>query len=292
MRASAALVLLSLLGLSLVPPTLAQSPQASVDMTLPTLPAPVPPGTAQRFNITVGYRWSAGTAAEPTTIRLEVVDEPAWLTSVFEPPSFTVDPKSGGRVLGGIENRQVNLTITLAPDAPAFEEGIASYRAVAEANPPYPTAQEDVPFEITAGFSGVLNVTLPEGREVGASGGLLTRVPVRLENQGNGPLLVSINVARFPAEARVEPPDEVRLGTGPDERVRTVHLDVRVPWKVSESGPVEIEVIPTHATRGTPAPTQEVAFELDGKSAVPIPGFEAPLVVLGLAVLAVLRRRG
>jgi hypothetical protein len=48
-------------------------------------------------------------------------------------------------------------------------------------------------------------------------------------------------------------------------------IAIQVPWTISESGPVEIDVTAQHATRDAQPRSDTVAFNLTGNSAVPIP---------------------
>lgn len=277
-------LLVALLVVSPWVPTVSaqQAGTTSVDMSLPTLPRPVPPGTSEEFNVTVRYRWNNGFSPQPTTIHLEVVDEPAWLNSTFSPAEIQVPTFPEPQ---GVNTTLVNLNISVAEDAPAFALGNATYLVQAEANQPLQASEAEVPFEVTAGFRGTVGVSLPKGEVVDANGGFVTEVPIRLENQGNGPLLVSIALLRSPAESKIEVPQDIRLGVTDGDRVQTAHLAVRVPWKVSEEGEVTVEIQPTHASRGTPGKTVQASFQLEGDSAVPIPG-PGPELVLALAGLA------
>jgi hypothetical protein len=283
----------ALLLLAAAAPAAAQV-MTTVDLTFPNLAAPIPPGTSQRFNVTVRYQYSEGFSPQPTTVRLETVDQPSWLQSTFEPAEFEVRQSStpAGIFIGrGVHVRLVNLTLAVAPDAPAFEDATANYRVVAAPNPPFDGAERVRPLALTAGFSGAIAAALPNGETVNAWGGFETHVPLRIENRGNGPLLVAVEIVRFPAESLViGPVDPVRVGAAAGERVTTVDLVVLVPWKVSEKGPVEVELTPTHATQGTPARRVEVAFQLDGKSAFPVPDI-GTFAVVAMAVGAVLLRR-
>ncbi len=262
----------------------------SVDMTLPNLARPVPPGESSVFNnsVTVRYNWQQGGSSDPTEVRIEVVEEPSWLNSTFSPDLIefnTIDQPTGGP-----ETFITNLTLEADANAPAFEETIARYRVVAEENGMLQGSERIIEFEVTAGFKGRIQATLPGGERVPAQGGFVTKVPVRLENLGNGPVIVEAEVVRFPAESKIAVPVDIVLGTSPEDRVRTVHLDVEVPWKVSEEGPVEVRFTPSHAQRGDRGPQAEIGFELDGNSVVPIPG-PSPWLVVALVGLLVLARR-
>lgn len=278
-----------------------QTGTTSVDLSVPQLPRPVAPGTSEAFNVTVRYQWNNGFSNEPTEIHLEVVDEPEWLTSTFEPSTLEVptqdETQAGNNTVqvipraSGTETVSVHLNISIAPDAPAFEEGVATYRVTAEENPPLQGSEKEIEFPVTAGFSGQVGVSLPKGETVDASGGFLTKVPLQVENQGNGPLLLEINVVRQPAEAEITAPVDVPVGVEEGERTVTPELELRVPWKVSIDGEVAVEIVPTHAQRGVSGPVQTVSFQLDGHSAIPVPGPGPLLIPAILAVALGLARR-
>ena len=177
------------------------------------------------------------------------------------------------------------MNLTVAADAPAFQEGLPVYRVIAEPNPPLQGAEEEVEFQVTAGFSGDVAVSLPEGERVTAQGGFVTEVPLVIENRGNGELLLTFRVNRQPAESKITLPQDVPLSSAPGNRTTTALVGIQVPWKVSEEGAVEIEVIPSHAQRGVTGPTQTVEFQLEGRSAIPIPGL-GPWLALAAVVVA------
>ncbi len=273
----------------------------SVDLSVPVLPRPVAPGTSEAFNVTVRYQWNNGFSNEPTEIHVDVVDEPEWLTSTFEPSTIEVPTQNEAQAAnnslqviptaGGTETVSVNLNISIAPDAPAFEEGVATYRVTAEENPPLQGAEKEIEFPVTAGFSGQIGVSLPKGETVDANGGFLTKVPLQVENQGNGPLLLEVNVVRQPAEAEITAPVDVPVGVEEGDRTATPELELRVPWKVSVDGEVAVEIVPTHAQRGVSGPTQTVSFQLEGDSAIPVPGPGPAIVPAILAGVFLLSRR-
>lgn len=299
---SAVILLASLVLGAQAPVSLAQEQAGttSVDLSVPVLPRPVAPGTSEEFNVTVRYQWNNGFSNEPTEIRLEVVDEPPWLTSTFEPATVEISTQSESQVgnnsfqvaprASGTETVSVNLNISIAPDAPAFGEGVAAYRVVAEENPPLQATENEVEFPVTAGFSGEIAVSLPKGDTVDANGGFVTKVPLHIENRGNGPLLLSVNVVRQPAEAKISAPLDVPLGVEEGQRVTTPELEVLVPWKVSEEGEVAVEIVPTHAQRGVRGQAQTVTFQLQGDSAIPVPG-PGPLIVPAILAAALLLAR-
>lgn len=272
---------------SLAVPAAAQEVgSTSVDLTLPNLGAPVRPGDPQNNSVTVRYQWSNGMSQDNTTVRLEVVEEPPWLNSTFSPSTVEFDTATRGPQ--GVQARIVNLTLSVAPMAPAYQEATAVYRAVAEQNGVLQQATVETEFPVTAGFRGRVNATLVGDDNVTAWGGLVTHLPIRLENRANGPVAVQAEVVRSPADAQIRPFEEVEIG--PNGNVTTADLEVLVPWSVSLSGPVVVEFNPVHAQRGTPLRSEQVRFQLEGNSAVPIPsaGPWAALAAVGAAL--VLRR--
>lgn len=287
--AAASLALLAVLT-ALPAPVAAQNVgETNVDLTLPNLGAPVRPGDPQNNSVTVRYSWSNGASQDNTTVRLEVVSEPPWLNSTFHPPAVEFDTAEQGP--SGVQTRIINLTLDVARDAPAYTEGTATYRAVAEENGVLQRATVTTNFTVVAGFRGSIEASLLKGTNVTAWGGLVTEIPIRIQNQANGPLLVDVSVVRSPAEARIQAPPSARINATEGDRVATTNLEVLMPWTVSQSGTVVVELSPTHARRGTPLGDVELRFQLHGNSAVPIPSVPPPLAILAVVGLAVLLRR-
>lgn len=258
----------------------------SVDLELPILGAPVKPGSPQNNSVGVRYQWSNGMSEENTTVRLEVVSEPGWLNSSFHPSTVEFDTASHGP--NGVQRAIVNLTLDVARDAPSYAEGTATYKAVAEENGVLQSATVETEFVVTAGLAGRVDASLPEGTNVTAWGGLANKVPIQVNNTANGEVLLEFSVVRQPADAQVQPPEDVEVPANGGTAI--AEADVRVPWSLSVSGPVVIEVSASHLQRGTPLNTQEVEFGIDGRSAVPVPG-PGPWAILGAVGAALLLRR-
>lgn len=283
----ACLVLLA----SLIPasPALAQTTgSASVDISLPTLAEPVRPGGPQNTTATVRYQWNNGLADENVTVELSYQEGPEWLESSFTPS--TIELEGPTQRTSGVEPRIVNVTLQVSPNATAYTPGNATYQATASSGGTLPSAEGQATLPFTAGFAGQLNAELPRGGNVTAWGGVLEEVPIELENTANGPISVDVRIARSPADARLTSPGEVRVGFQEGNRTTTANLEVRVPWSLSLEGPVELDLSPEHADRGTELAPRQVAFQLEGNSAVPVPG-PGPWVALAAVGLALLLRR-
>lgn len=289
----AAILVASLVPASLAPvqPASGQAPQgsASVDVSLPTLAAPVSPAQPQNTSATVRYQWDGGLAQSNVTVELSFEDGPAWLNSSFTPS--TVEFSRPQQSTSGVETRIVNITLDVSEQATAYEEGTATYQAQASSSGMLPAAQAEVELPLTAGFAGRLVAELPRGGNVTAWGGVVEQVPIELENTANGPIDVRVRVDRKPADARLNTSGTVRVGFGGANGTTTTHVEVRVPWTLSLEGDVEIALEPEHATRGTELRARTVGFQLEGNSAVPIPspGPWAALAAVGLALIV--RRR-
>lgn len=262
-----------------------QTGSASVDISLPTLAAPVPPTGPQNTTATVRYSWEDSVSQQNVTIELSYTDGPSWLNSSFRPSTVEIDMSQRGS--SGVETRIVNVTLEVSPSATAYANGTAIYTAEASSSGTIPPAESENGLPLTAGFAGRLVATLPQGGNVTAWGGVLTEVPLHVENTANGPIEVRVRVDRSPADARLFSPGTVQVGHEPGNRTRTAQVGVRTPWSVSLEGPVEVQLLPEHATRGTELSPQRVGFTLEGQSAVPIPsvGPAASLAALGLAFL-------
>lgn len=284
-------VLAALAGAAPLATAQPQVGESSADLTLPNLGAPVNPGNPQNNSVTVRYSWGNGMTTEPTDLTLSVVEEPSWLNSTFHPSTIQINNTTESPQ--GNEARIVTVTLDVAPDAPAYQEGTAVYKVTAEGSQTLPPAEATEEFVVTAGFRGTVSVQLPKGDNVTAWGGTVTKIPLEITNEANGPLIVDVTVARFPADAIVTPPLEVEVPAGQGNNTKTTNLEVQVPWTVSVDGPVIVELSPSHAEKGTPARTVETRFQLNGNSAVPVPGPGpwATLAVAGAALLIAQRRR-
>lgn len=281
---------MALLAAALLPasPGLAQTQgSASVDLSLPTLAAPVSPSDVKNTSATVRYEWQDGVADENVTVELSYENGPAWLESSFSPSTVEFDL---GNNPSGVQTRIVDVSLDVSENATAYTEAQATYRAEASEAGTLPSAETEESLDLVAGFDGRLVAELPRGN-VTAWGGLLQQIPIDLENTANGPLEVEVRVDRKPADARATAPETVELGHEEGNRSTQAHLDVRVPWSLSLEGPIELVLEPQHATRGTELAERRVGFHLEGKSAVPVPG-PGPWASLAAVGLALLIRRG
>lgn len=278
----AVLLLVSILPAS--PALGQQTGSTAVDLDMPNLAAPIPPTGPQTTSVDVRYEWEDGIATENVTIELAYVDGPSWLSANVSPSTIEIDTANRPQ---GIETRIVTVNLEVSEQATAYTEATGTFQATASGTGTLPSAETEAELSIEAGFAGSLAADLPEGGNVTAWGGLLERVPITLENTANGPLEVDIIVDRFPADALAEAPRTVNLSHEAGNRTVTTYIDVRVPWSLSVDGPAEILLEPQHATRGTELAERRVAFELEGKSAVPIPspGPGISLIAVALAVL-------
>jgi hypothetical protein len=283
-------LVLVLLAATLIPaaPGLAQMPtgSASVDLSLPTLAAPVSPAEAQNTSATVRYEWQDGTSDENVTVELGYEDGPDWLNSSFTPSTVEFDL---GTQASGVETRIVNVTLNVSSSALAYTEAEATYTASAEASGTLPGARASEQLPLEAGFAGELNAGLSQGN-VTAWGGILEEIPIELENTANGPIEVEVVVDRVPADARTTAPETITLGREDGNRTTTASLDTRVPWSLSVEGPVELLFQAQHVDEGTELADERAQFHLEGNSAIPVPG-PGPIASLLAAALALLLAR-
>ncbi len=257
--------------------------ETTVDLSVASPGAPIQPGQVEEHSANVRYQWENGIAQEPTEIRLEVVDEPDWMETTFRPQSFQINNTTQSPA--GTELKIITLELDLDRQAPAYQEATATYRIVAEENGVLAGAEAEEEFSLEPAFRGGIDVRFPGGTNVTAWGGLTTSVPVEVTNNANGPVIVESNVVLNPADALIEPPDPFQVNASPDDRTRTVDLEIQVPWKISIDGDAVVSMTPVHMPRGTAAPVYDAEFYLDGRSAIPVPG-PGPLVALAAALLA------
>jgi hypothetical protein len=68
-------------------------------------------------------------------------------------------------------------------------------------------------------------------------------------------------------------------------------MEIRVPWSLSVEGPVELALDAAHETEGTELDDRRLAFTLDGRSAVPVPGSGPWITLLAAAFALAVRAR-
>lgn len=289
---AAVVALAALTVVCLAPSAAAQDVgETNVELGLPPV-GELPAGDTHPTSANIRYGWENGMTTEGTEIRLEVEEEPEWLNTTFVPSRYTVDNTT--RSPSGRENIIADINLTIAEDAPAFQEGTATYSVVAEENPPLQGDEGTAELTVTPGFRGGVDVELPEGGNVTAWGGVVTEVPMEVTSDANGPVAVQTDVVLSPADARLDPPEEFTINATEGQRTQTVHLDVRVPWSVSIEGDVAVELDPEHVQRGEDGRNAEAGFHLEGNSAIPVPAPPPAVVVglVGLAAVALRRRQG
>lgn len=285
------MLVLVLASLAPLPPATGQTQtgSATVDLTLPTLAAPVSPAEVQNTSATVRYQWEQGVSQDNVTIQLAYEDGPEWLNSSFSPAEVEIDL---GNNPSGVRTKIVNVTLDVSPQATAFTPGEATYSARAEQTDTLPSAETSESLDLQAGFAGELLADLPRGN-VTAWGGVLEEIPIELENTANGPIEVDVRVDRKPADARATAPETLVVGHEAGNATRTATLEMRVPWSLSLDGQVELALTAEHAEEGTELADRQLGFHLEGRSAVPVPspGPWVTLLAAGLALLARARSR-
>ncbi len=260
--------------------------ETSVEISIPAPGGPMQTGTVHEHAANVRYSWDNGISQEPTELRFEVVDEPDWVQTSFEPDTILINNTTSQT--SNIEHFVVQLQLDIDRTAPAYTETTATYRVIAQENGMLQGAEDEGELTYEPSFRGGITVDMPNGHNVTAWGGLKTLVPVEVTNNANGPVIVDSDVILNPADALIEPPQAFQVEP---QETRTVYLEIQVPWKISINGDSAVQFHPAHMPQGTQASTVETEFYLDGKSAVPVPGPGSILAIIAvlLATLAAAR---
>jgi hypothetical protein len=295
-----ACVLLVLAAAALAaPPARAQVPlaPATLQVTLVDPGLPIVESRPTSLALLVRYETGPGSFAPqgPTEIFLTVAEKPEWLNAVPFPLKLNVDLPPTSPVNGSSTVAKASLNVTLRPGALGFEKGEVAVKAVARPNGNIQGAEAVSPkVKLSVAYLGKAAIEfqgfpLPaDGTIPGPlvlKGGREQEVPLVVTNQGNAPSRMTFTVASHPQNSLAEPPAPVTLAPG---EKRIVYAKVRLPWTEAEEGLFEVEVLPE--ANGEKGASLKASVMVEGKSAA-APGFEAPLLALGLAAGVLLARR-
>lgn len=294
LRPMRGLVTLLLVATALAPIVQAQAPNTAPQLTV-SLADPgraFVPGANETIEVLITYRLPPGARPAPaptlerpenltpTRITLSAKQIPSWATgATFDPPEVVIE--YGLRdTTEAAKNARANMTLAIAPDAPALVREEAIVVADASSNGAVPAASsESPPLKLRVGPVARLNVSAEPTQLI--SGGRWSVVPFTVANLGNSDIVAKLNVTVKPENSQVEFPDTLELKVNES---RVVEVRVRTPWNAAEIGELELEATPI--LDGEEAQAASTTVQVTGRSAVPASG-----IALVLAALAIAARR-
>lgn len=283
-RLALSLVALMLL---LAPVVQAQPTPVGSDTTVSfTLPQTVGPGTQLDTAVNVTYSWEDGALTNEDTqvnLNFSVAFSPlspwAQISLGTDTLTFTPGPQAGS------QTKQVNLSVAMDSDAPAYIPATITISAQAQQNGAISGSQGQASRDLYATYQPAVRVDAPATATLDGDSGTL-EIPV--QNQGNGPVRVWITDVEAGSDVTAEPGDPVVLGPGGQAAQHAPHLSVgndlkqrlqnprngTVTMSVSGSGTLSFSVAygPTEGgNSGTPAATQRSSVQVQGGGGLLLP---------------------
>jgi hypothetical protein len=209
--------LASLLALAMAPH--ARGEDARLDATFPPTPF-LPPGSETTLAGNLTYSYDARSANQ-TQVTLAASAQAPWLRARVDPALVSVAADQAGNAT----RVPIRLIVTIAPGAPALEQGTVSLRLEAQANPPVDAAFHSVGVPVRVAFAPALAVQ-PLAERTTTKPGEPVGVPLRLTNQGNGPVRVTFQAQGAPEGVVVLPPGPVLVEARGTLQERTLNLSV------------------------------------------------------------------
>lgn len=188
-----------------------------------SLPSAIAPGSTYEGEANVTYSWEdGGLSTGPTQVDVNhsIPFSPleAWAQVTVEPDTLTYQtgPQSGS------STQQVNVTITLDEDAPAFVAAPMTIRAQAQQNAPIQASNGSDSADVVPRLVPSVQVQAPGQVEFSGEG----TVEVSLSNTGNGPVRVAVSDLQAPDGVEATPPSAIVLGPGGPAGDNADSLDV------------------------------------------------------------------
>lgn len=275
---------LLLAALATVPTVEAQQGVVNTYLTVSYTPpaGPYKPGEVKQTNVTFTYGWSPGAAStQPVQAQLEVVGSADWYNVTLEPTTVTFPAP---QLQEGKAEALATLTITLAPNAPAFQKGNLTIKATAPQAGNLKEARGEKASTFDSAFVAKTNVSGPQ-EVLALDGGKAHEVLFKVRNDGNHEVLVKFDVEAGTAAVTI--PADITLDVGEE---KTVGVVVRTPWTEGMEGDVVLKA------KSTPTAGEETGDQTTAKahyvstSAIPGPGLPLAAAAVALAVVALRRR--
>ncbi|UCF50544.1 MAG: LPXTG cell wall anchor domain-containing protein [Thermoplasmatales archaeon] len=162
-------------------------------------------------------------------IELKIVDKPTWCEASISNPLAQIR-------VGGTEPYSSTLTVTVTESAPAFQQATVRISATIKLqrglifNIAEETAEFDISFII--GYWCVVGYFLPNGDSIEIKSIDSADFQIELENLGNGPTYVKIDLIDDPKEGwSVNIASSVQLDSNRGNNKKSVHLRINPPKK-------------------------------------------------------------
>lgn len=227
-------------------------------------------------------------------IELKVVSTEDWTTASISNPIIKLTPQQ-------VEPDQTaRVTITVTEKAPAFTQGVVKISATSKLQRGilFNIVEETVEFDISfiIGYWAVVSYGLPEGNLVEIGPLDTADFPIDIENIGNGPTYVGIEVVDIPeGEWTIAIASSVQLASAiypGEETSKTVHLRIKPPFGFgfhNDRKTFSVKFSPYYLGRPDLVGQSEViTFNVQNIGISPGAGYEIPMIVIVVVIICLI----
>lgn len=213
-------------------------------------------------------------------VKLSIDEKPDWCDATLT--DDLVEMK-----IGETEPFQSSLLVTVTEQAPAFKQAKVTIRAksneirglffiiVNEGEWTY-----TIPFEV--GYWPVISCRLPEGNSMEIPPLNNTKIPIKLENFGNGPTRVNIEIIDIPKNWNLTYPKDIILGSPAlgEENKKEIKIIVKSPKDFSRET-IKISFTPSYVGKpGLQGQTEIITLTLKNDGSLEEEGFDITLLII------------
>jgi hypothetical protein len=222
-------------------------------------------------------------------IELKVIEKEDWIDASIANPIVELE-------VGHTEPYESTLSITITEQAPAFTQGIVRVRATSKVTRGivFNIQEESVEYDISfiVGYWPVISYTLPKGNFVEVGPLDVADIPIDIENLGNGPTYVGIELIDIPkADWQISIASSVMLSSavhGGEGTRDSVQLRIKPPFGFgfhNEVTSFKVRFSPIYiGVAGLAGQTETITFNVQNIGMSP-GTYEIPLIVSVVVII-------
>jgi hypothetical protein len=226
-------------------------------------------------------------------IELKVVEKEDWIEASISNPLVQLG-------LDHIEPYQSTLTVTVTENAPAFTQGVVRISATSKMQRSLflNIGEETVEFDVSfiVGYWSVVSYEMPKGTLVEVGPLDTADFQINIENLGNGPTYVAIELIDVPQEEwSINIASSVQLAStvyGGEGTSKTVYLKIKPPYGFgfhNERKVFGVRFTPSYLGKPELIGQQEtIYFNVQNIGMSPGAGYEIPLIVAVVVIVSLM----
>ena len=226
-------------------------------------------------------------------IELKVVKTEEWCDASISNPLAQMTPQQ-------TEPYQSTLTVTVTENAPAFTQGIVKISATSKIQRGifFNIAEQSIEFDVSfiIGYWAVVSYEMPKGTLVEVGPLDTADFQIDIENIGNGPTYVGIEIIDIPEEEwSINIASSVQLASavyGGESISKTVHLKIKPPYGFgfhNDRKTFGVKFTPSYLGKpGLIGQEEIIYFNVQNIGMSPGAGFEIPLIVAVVVIISLM----